>query len=155
MKFIQGFYVQAHPDLLDLAYGGDGPQVIVRRGLGNYMYAGTLYQNDLGVWHGEMLDPQGESRIYDVSVDFDEISFKKQYLRHRQNPDHYIIYHFIRQSNNTWSGTWQWPNREQDGSGVSRCVITDIDESLFADDVRAFLKSQPQEDRRKQTGNSE
>ncbi len=142
MKLIQGFFVQYREGLLDIAYGEDGPQAVVRKGLVPHMYAGAVFDDDAGSWSGEMMDPQGESRLFDIIIDDSSIRFTKQYVRHELlGPDRRIFYTFGRREGNTWVGKWRY--RDSAIWGPSRCVITDVDEKLFRSDVLDFLKSFP------------
>jgi len=143
MKLIQGFFVQYLEGLLDIAYGEDGAQAVVCKGLIPHMYAGAFFDDGAGGWNGEMFDPQGESRLFDIYIDnVKGIFFTKQYVRHELlDTGSYIRYIFDRREGNTWVGKWEHP----DGTtwGPSRCVITDVDEKLFRSDVLDFLKLFP------------
>lgn len=136
MKFIQGFFVQ-----YSTAWVERLGEPMIQKALFSYMYAGTIYPDESGALVGQMMDAQGESRLYDVEINETEVRFKKEYLRYRDKPLNYVNYHFDRREENTWVGKWYWPDYDDPTWSPSRCVITDVDEGLFQYDVAHFLKT--------------
>lgn len=145
MKLIQGFFIQKTENLLGIAFGEEGEQATIRKAVCPFMYAGTIHQIE-GGWEGEMIDPQGQSNLFDIVISDAYVSFKKQYVRHRHQPHAYIIYSFHTREDNTWVGAWRHPKGQGGDWGPSRCIITDLDERLLQKDVINFLKNLPPED---------
>jgi hypothetical protein len=135
VKLIQGFFVQRHENLAIGYVAVEGAVPVVRTEIFPYMYAGVVWQEG-GELVGASSDAQGEARLFDIHIEPGKISFKKQYLRHQWQGAHtHITYVFDKQEGNTWVGTWQHMSDPEQMWGTSRCVVTDVDDSLFQGDV--------------------
>ena len=144
MILIQGFFVQKIDGLLDIGYvGGEGAVALMRKGIFPFMYAGAIHENGAGVLVGSMLDVQGESSLFDISVDETEIRFYKQYKRYELlGPRSHILYVFDRREENTWVGRWRYVE-DPAHFGPTRCVITDVPDELLQGDIVSFLTEHP------------
>ena len=137
MILIQGVFFQ-NQEWLDLATKPvDGVVAVIKRGLIFMLYAGVIKLNSdpIPQLEGEMFDYYGISTLSDITVNETGLSFTKQY---KNRPDT-IRYTFTDREGITWAGRYAG---EAVGSGISRCVITEVGDS-FMDPVplMALLKA--------------
>lgn len=79
-----------------------------------------------------MQDTFGASLLMNIRITEDEVRFIKKY---EQRADH-IHYTFAKKDRNSWIGEF---TGERCGTGISRCVITEVPEEFF--DPRALMQA--------------
>jgi hypothetical protein len=87
------------------------------------MYAGAIWQ-DSGGLTGCMQDAFGKSELSEIVISDTEVRFVKTY-EGRQRPIRYL---FRKKDGNTWVGDYRG---EGVGVGVSRCLVTEVDDECF------------------------
>jgi len=124
LYLIQGIIFQ-NGNLLGTSYKpGIGIAVTIQKSMLFGIFNGIVGPSVLeGVYGGHMNDKWGESGITDFQIIDDELSFSKHY---KDRPP--INYFFNKKENNTWIGSYQGKDC---GTGYSKCIITEVDESFF------------------------
>ena len=125
---IQGVFFQIQ-DCLGLGYDAETHDigVFVREELFRFMYAGMIWidqSHPLKPLIGALEDQFGKSVVSEISLLGDRLHFIKRY----DNRNDQICYTFTRQPDNTWAGEYMG---ERVGTGVARCILTEVDESFF------------------------
>ncbi|EKD58397.1 MAG: hypothetical protein ACD_56C00138G0001 [uncultured bacterium] len=124
---IQGFFYQKH-DWLDVVRCSEidgGSRVVIEGGLCCFMYAGVIFpiHDEPSRFMGEMSDHFGESRLYDIQITPEKITFEKKYLRRRDT-----ISYVFEKKDGLWVGEYLG---RACGSGSSKCIITEVPDDLF------------------------
>ena len=126
MFLIQGVFFQNQEWLGTQMVPIDGMVVVIERGLIYGMYAGIIRVDPKNSRRliGGMNDHWGESVLSGiVFVDGIKLSFLKKY-DHREDT---ILYSFKAKDGITWIGEYEG---EIVGKGLSRCIITEVDDSF-------------------------
>jgi len=125
MFLIQGVFFQNQEWLGTRMMPIDGMVAVIERGLVFDMYAGVIRQNPdfPPQLLGGMFDHYGESVLSDIEVNGIQVRFKKQYIHRRDE----ISYVFKVKDGDTWVGEY---SGEEVGNGLSRCLITEVDDSF-------------------------
>lgn len=133
MFLIQGVFFQIQEQIGLRMVAIEGMVPVIERGLIFDMYAGVIFSNPdfPPQFLGGMFDHYGESVLSDIEVNDMQIRFKKQYTHRRDE----ISYTFKVKDGNTWAGEY---SGEAVGNGLSRCVITEVDDSF--NDPKGLMK---------------
>lgn len=124
---IQGFFFQIQ-HWLGIAHRSEaegGVGVVINEGLCRYMYSGVIFPNPHNEHEliGEMFDHFGESKLFDVKITEEEVSFAKKY----DNRSDIIYYKFWREGE-LWIGEY---SGSATGKGGAKCTIVEAPDSLF------------------------
>ncbi len=124
---------------LDLALDPrEGNVAVVRAGLVGLMYAGFIQQDPEGLpgeLIGRMQDHFGQSVLAGIVISDQRMDFVKQYEKtHRIRAP--IAYVFRMRDGNTWVGEY---SGDKVGSGITRCVLTEVDETFFDSELLVKL----------------
>lgn len=121
---IQGCFFQ-NQTWLGIGMSTEGCVATLERGLIWDMYAGIIRPNPNFPPQliGGMVDHYGESTLSDVEVSNIQVGFVKKYDRRQDT----IRYLFKVKDGNTWVGEY---SGEAVGRGLSRCIITQVDDSF-------------------------
>jgi hypothetical protein len=125
MFLIQGVFFQNQEGLGVRMKPVDGAVCVIEKVLLYSMYAGIISSNPdfPPQLVGGMFDYFGESVLSEIEVNDIQVRFKKQYTRRSDT----ILYTFKKRDRNTWAGKYRG---KMVGEGLSRCVITEVDDSF-------------------------
>lgn len=133
MFLIQGCFFQNQEWLGLRTEPIEGTVCVIEKGLIWDMFAGIIRHNPNFPPQliGGMLDHYGESILSDIEINDIQVRFTKRYERRSDE----ILYSFKVKEGNTWAGKY---SGEAVGKGLSRCVITEVDDSFS--DQRKLMK---------------
>ena len=122
---IQGVFFQNQEWLGTRMVPVEGMVAVIEKGLIWDMYAGVIRPNPNfpGQLIGGMKDHYGESILSDIEVSDIQVKFTKKYNRR----DDKIEYLFKVKDGNTWAGEY---HGDVVGQGLSRCIVTEMDDSF-------------------------
>jgi hypothetical protein len=104
------------------------------------MYAGALWKPNGPRFVGAVRDDIGYAVMQEIELTDSQLTFTKYYEKYGDRPDRAIHYDLKREEGTMWSGRWFWPDDQ--GDGLTRCVITEVDDQLFEDDLARMARRQ-------------
>ncbi|KKP89190.1 MAG: hypothetical protein UR93_C0001G0022 [Berkelbacteria bacterium GW2011_GWA2_35_9] len=127
LRLIQGFFFQNYQSL-ELGFGLEGSEMMIREGLCRFMFYGVIIPSSPqtpNILKGEMNDRFGESLLTDIVILPDKVSFTKQYHQDKRT----LSYNFTLQEGNDriWVGRFS----SSFANGDAKCIITEVPISFF------------------------
>ena len=140
LYLIHGFFCEIHAGLATKMVPIDGVTAVVREEAIPVMFAGLITHRDLNEANpliGSMTDEIGKAELSEIVITKDEVRFLKIYDGRQQSKG---ISYVLHRDGNTWVGEYSLTAASgRPLKGPARCVITEVDQSLFQRDLEQFV----------------
>lgn len=129
MYFIQGVYFQHQSGLASL---DPGELVIATHACARPFWGRIIRILGTAECIGSIFDAIGEADLSNISLNEDELRFRKRYAKELNHP-HPIDYRYSRQPDGTWTGEYRVDSIGPISlQGVTRCVLAPMPPYFFA-----------------------
>lgn len=123
---VQGFYFQERESFGVEIVAIDGAIPVIREEMVRCMFAGVIWwDEEIGMWLGNLLDSIGPSELEDIDVGGPVLYFEKNYT---DGISGCITYQFTQAPGGFWVGGY---TGERVGSGDANCVLIPLPKGML------------------------